>query len=317
MKKTSLIMLSCIFMAAACAPQALLVESEMRGPSASGLNLSRKTMGIVYLYGTDARDSSFNRAFASGFASTLEKDYFGGNQEIDLYSIQYEKEADYTQKDSMVNLAMDVDRDVIFLIDKPGFGQVSYETTAKISDGSRRSSDSSYITPANIPFDTKIYVYDTQNKEDKVFGFAGNKTLEPSVYSNGKASGDQLDSLLWKNIAGVAESAGNLAAQSFVSRWENDEFYLIYYAGSEQAWISGAEHASSFKWKEALDDWIPLLKNKSNEKKACAAYNIGLACFMLGQPKLAIEWLDRSDSYEPVSLSTRLRQQIEYYSGIK
>jgi hypothetical protein len=63
MKKASVILLSGIFMLVACAPQALLVESEMRGPSASGLNLARKTMGIVYLYGSDPRDSSFNRAF--------------------------------------------------------------------------------------------------------------------------------------------------------------------------------------------------------------------------------------------------------------
>jgi hypothetical protein len=36
---------------------------------------------------------------------------------------------------------------------------------------------------------------------------------------------------------------------------------------------------------------------------------------MCGQPDLALEWLDRSDSYEPVSLSKSLRIKIKQYTG--
>lgn len=317
MKKTSFLLLTGIFMLAACAPQALLVESEMRGPSASGLNLSRKTMGIVYLYGSDPRDSSFNRAFASGFASALEHDYFNGEQVIDLYSIEYEKGAVYTQKDSMVNLALDCDKDVIFLVDKPAFGNVSFDSPVKNTARGVHAADSSYISSAKVPFNAKVYVYDTQNKEDKVFGFAGDKELAVDVYSNGKASANEMNRRLWKSSESAAENAGMLAAKSFVSTWHQDQFFVIYYTGAESAWTNGADHASAYKWKEAIDDWIPLTKNKDKEKRACAAYNIGLACFMLGQPNLAIEWLDRSDAEEPVSLTNSLRKQIESYTGIK
>ncbi|MCI5720179.1 MAG: DUF6340 family protein [Bacteroidales bacterium] len=317
MKKASVILLSGMFMLAACAPQALLVESEMRGPSASGLNLARKTMGIVYLYGPDPRDSSFNRAFSSGFASALEHDYFNGEQVIDLYSIEYEKGTDYTQKDSMVNLAMDVDKDVIFLVDKPSFGNVSFGSPIKNASVGIHSADSSYISAAKLPFNVKVYVYDTQNKEDKVFGFAGDRDLAVDVYSNGKATAEEMNRRLWNSTESAAESAGQVAAKSFVSTWHQDQFFVIYYDAAESAWTNGAEHANSFKWKEAIDDWLPLTKNNNKEKRACAAYNIGLACFMLGQPELAKEWLDRSDSEEPVSLSASLRKQIESYTGVK
>lgn len=315
MKKTSVIFLFGIFMLASCAPQALLVESEMRGPSVSGLNLSRKTMGIVYLYGSEPRDSSFNRAFSSGFASALESDYFDGEQVIDLYSIKSEEGADYTQKDSMVNLVMDLDKDVIFLIDKPSFGDVSLSSPVKNSAAGVHSADSAYTSVARFPFDIKVYVYDSQNKEDKVFGFTGKKDLTAFVYSNGTASRSELISKLWKSTENVAEDAGAVAAKTFLSTWRQGEYYVIYYDMAEDAWISGADHANAFKWKEAIDDWIPLTKNSSKEKRACAAYNIGLACFMLGQPELALEWLDRSDSEEPVSLTASLREQIKELTG--
>ena len=90
---------------------------------------------------------------------------------------------------------------------------------------------------------------------------------------------------------------------------------VIYYDGAERAWNKGAEYAYDFKWKEAIEQWMTLLQSNGKEKKACAAYNIALGCFMCGQPDLALEWLDRSDSYEPVSLSKSLRIKIKQYTG--
>lgn len=317
MKRTSLLLISALILLASCVPQAMLVRTEMRGASPSGLNLSRKTMGVVYLYGNDSRDSSFNRAFASGFASKLEDDYFGGNEEVDLFSMPYVQGADYSAKDSLINLAMDTDKDVIFLVDKPSFGDVSTGPAIRNSSARNISSDSSYIHDVSVPFSTRVFVYDTQNKEDKVFGFAGDRKLNIVVFSNGNASQEAISSSAWKNIAPAAESAGSAAAKSFISTWVEESFIVIYYDGAESGWVNGAEHAYSYKWKEAIDDWIPLLKSKDKEKRSCAAYNIGLACFMLGQPQLALEWLDRSDSEEPINLTNSLREKIEQYTGVK
>ena len=58
-----------------------------------------------------------------------------------------------------------------------------------------------------------------------------------------------------------------------------------------------------------------LLDTNNPEKKACACYNIALGCFMMGQPALALEWLDRSDSETPISLSKELRTKIKEYTG--
>ena len=154
------------------------------------------------------------------------------------------------------------------------------------------------------------------NKEDRVFGFAGGRNFKVEVYSDGKRSQDEIIKEVWSDIAPGAENAGYVAASSFLSTWKQDDFHVIYYDGSESAWDKGAEYAYSYKWKEAISQWITLLNCRSDEKKACAAYNIALGCFMCGQPALALEWLERSDSYTPVSLSKTLRLKINQYTGL-
>lgn len=302
-------------LASSCAPQAFVVSPEMRGPSKSGLDLAGKSIGVVYLTDGNPRDEAFNASAAGGFATRLEEDYFGGNREIELFTARVGDGVDYASKDSLVSLVMETGKDVVFVIDVPELGIPSVKDPVRITD-QKVSADSAYVSVASVPFTTKIFVYDSMNKEDRVFGFAGGRSFKAEVYSNGRKSNDSIINEVWNNIAPGAENAGYVAAASFLSTWKQDDFYVIYYDGSEEAWDKGAEYAYSYKWKEAIEQWTKLLKCRNNEKKACAAYNIALGCFMCGQPALALEWLDRSDSYTPVSLSKTLRLKINQYTGL-
>ena len=305
---------SALLALASCAPQAFVVSPEMRGPSKSGLNLAGKSMAVVYLTDGNPRDTVFNSSAAAGFASRLEEDYFGGEQAVELFTARGGDGVDYASKDSLQSLVMETGKDVVFVIDIPELGIPSVKDPIR-STGRTVSRDSSYVSVASVPFTTKIFVYDSMNKEDRVYGFAGGRTFEVRVYTDGKTPKDQMQGLVWKNISSGAERAGYTAAGTFISTWKQDDFYVVYYDGAEDAWDKGAEYAYSYKWKEAINQWVKLLKCRSDEKKACAAYNIALGCFMCGQPVLALEWLDRSDSYTPVSLSKTLRQKINQYTG--
>ena len=64
-----------------------------------------------------------------------------------------------------------------------------------------------------------VYVYDSMNKEDKVMGFTGSKSLTADVYSDGKTPKDKISRLSLKEIPKMAEKAGSLAASSFLSNW--------------------------------------------------------------------------------------------------
>lgn len=299
-----------------CAPQAFVVSPEMRGPSKSGLNLAGKSMAVVYLTDGNPRDTLFNASAAAGFASRLEEDYFGGERAVELFTARGGDGTDYASKDSLQSLVMETGKDVVFVIDIPELGIPTVHEPIKVTGG-KVSVDSSYVSAASVPFTTRIFVYDSMNKEDRVYGFAGGRTFSVDVYSDGKASKEVIAKSVWKNISSGAERAGYSAAGTFMSTWKQDDFFVVYYDGAEEAWNKGAEFAYSYKWKEAISQWTTLLKCKSGEKKACAAYNIALGCFMCGQPALALEWLDRSDSYTPVSLSASLREKIKKYTGIE
>lgn len=299
---------------ASCAPQAFVVNPEMRAPSKSGLNLSGKSMAVVYLTDGNPRDTTFNSFFTTGFATRLEEDYFGGNQEVDLLKMKYHRGGDYASKDSLVNLVMDSGKDVVFLFERPAFGSPTVSEPMKVTDRNLPA-DSAYVSTVKIPFTTKVYVYDSMNKEDKVLAYSGSKDISVNAYGNGKASKAELALSAWTGMGPGAEAAGYKAAESFVSIWKGDAFQVIYYDWGEGAWEKGAEYAYSFKWKDAVAQWLKLVNHRNAEKRACACYNIGLGCFMMGQPELALEWLDRSDKEHPVSLTKSLRTKIKTYSG--
>ncbi len=314
MKKSSLLVATALFALVSCAPQAFVVSPEMRGPSKSGLNLAGKSLAVVYLTDGNPRDTSFNASAAAGFASRLEEDYFGGNRAVELFTAEGGSGTNYSSKDSLQSLVMETGKDVVFVIDIPELGIPAVKDPVRAT-GRNLPADSSFVSIASVPFSTRIYVYDSMNKEDRVYGFAGKRNFSVEVYSDGKVTKDEVTRKVWTNISAGAERAGYTAANTFVSTWKADDFYVIYYDGGEDAWDKGAEYAYSYKWEDAINQWIKLLKCRSDEKKACAAYNIALGCFMSGQPKLALEWLDRSDSYNPVSLSTSLRHKINQYTG--
>ena len=299
---------------ASCAPQAFVIMPEMRTPSKSGLNLAGKSMAVVYLTGDDSRANEFNASMADGFASRLEDDYFGGQQLVGLFKMDSEKGADYSAKDTLVRLVMESGKDVVFLFDLPELGDPQVGDPLKVS-GRKVSPDSTHISSVSIPFTTKVYVYDSMNKDDKVLGFNGGKTLSAEVYSDGKPGRDNISVRSSKAIPEIAVKAGSMAANTFLSNWKQDFFQVIYYDGAESAWNRGADKAYSFEWDKAIIEWMSLLGSKNAEKRACAAYNIALGCFMSGMPDLALEWLDRSDKDMPVSLSRELRGKIKEYTG--
>ena len=318
MKRTSIfwtLVATAILSLSSCAPQAFVIKPEMRGASKSGINLVGKSIAVVYLTDGNPKDDAFNASMASGFATRLEGDYFGGNEQIGIFKMESSEGADYSSKDTLVNLVMESGKDVVFLFDIPMLGDPIVGEQAKVSKATARP-DSSYSTNVAMTFATNIYVYDSMDKGDKVLGFTGNKSLATEVYSDGKASRADLAKAAEGNIPSMADKAGYLAANSFLSTWVQDEFFVVYYDGAEKAWNKGAEYAYSFQWQEAIEQWMTLINSKNSEKRACAAYNIALGCFMAGQPGLALEWLDRSDKDTPVSLSKSLRSKIKQYSGL-
>ena len=256
-----------------CAPSAYVMQLQSRKPSESGLDLSGKSLSVVYLESPDGRDSLFNNRAADALAYGLESEYFDGKEAVKVYNLTKDAKGDYTSRDTLSQYIMLLDSDVVMILDTPVAGE---STTGR-----------------SLPVSSKLYIYDSMaGEEDGV--------VTVSCSSSTSTLTD----------ASRAMSMGNALLKPIVSQWEDDQFTVLYFDGLNSKWIDAVLLADDMKWDEAITIWMDFAKSKNPTQSSCARYNVALGCFMLGQYDLALGWLDSSDATQPLSLSKGLRKRI-------
>lgn len=277
MKKAFIILLS-VVLTSACSVQAYVLNMEMRYPSASGLDVAGKDIAVVYFADGDSRNETFCNYFADGLAQGLEASMFNGEKAVNVYTLNKESEGLYASKDSLVSYVLQTGSDVVMLLDTPVF--------------SPSDSQSSLACKASM------YIYDSMDKHDSVKHLAGESTVSEGVNDESLFNSD-------------AQYMGLDMSKKLASTWKEESLILVYFDAGDRRWISALESAYNMNWKEAMDTWIELTDSNSTSKQSCAAYNVAVACYVLGQYDLASEWLEQSEKIYPTSLAPDLRAKIE------
>lgn len=294
--------------AVSCGPVASVVRVEMRQPSKSGLDLSGKTFAVAYLDDGTSVDSTFSASMAEGFAQSLESEYFGGNQAIMIYNIEKAAGADYSQKDSMVNVLMETGPDVLFLFDSPLLGEATISDAQRVQTPVVR--DSAYVAEASVPYSVRLYVYDALDKSDQVKIFSGSAVANPVAYTDGSDSEKELIGKALASIGGSANGAGRIAGRPFFPVWSEENIPFVYFEMGPYRWTEALTAAHYYDWNTAIGIWTELTSTSNLQKRSCAAYNLAAAFYILGQYPLAKQWLDVSDKDYPLHLSYDLRKKI-------
>ena len=136
--------------------------------------------------------------------------------------------------------------------------------------------------------------YDAMNQDDKMLSYAGQTGISPSDISS-------LPTEAWDK--------GKSLATSFIPQWKHEQYSIIYF--ETEKWYKAALYADQYYWKQAMDIWFELLNSNDVLKRSSAAYNISVACYMLGDYELASLWLDRSDYENKLQFSDALRKRIK------
>ena len=287
-----------------CDPQAFSMNVEMRYPSKSGLDLSGKSIAVVYLENDPKRDSVFNEYMANGFASSLEKEYFGGESSVSLYRKARSASGDYSSVDSLANLVMSTGDDVVFLFDAPEFGDV------KVSDRQSAPGDTAMYYDVSIPLKIKLYAFDSMAGKDTVMMWNGSRNIKQTVTADVYTSKDDVYGMVWPSMSASGEAVGQMSSKIFMPTWVTEQYTLVYF-DSPDDWDTASEAAYNFKWKEAVSIWLKLVDTNNVTRRSCAEYDIALACYMLGDNALALKWLDQSDADYKLPLSAGLRKRIQ------
>ena len=172
-----------------CSPSKHIIHVEMRYPSKAGVSLENKLVSVVYLEDDDQAVTTFDGGMAANFAAILEQDLGYEEGSIGVYKMQAVPGEDYSSRETLMNLLIDTDADVVFVFDKSTF-----------PNGMDRPEG------VLIPFSMTLYCFDGMDKSEKVKVFTGNS----SSYADG------LD-------------AGKVVANSFKSQWKTEAYSLTYY----------------------------------------------------------------------------------------
>ena len=162
MRRFLIPLLAFVLLAASCGPSRHAIHLEMRYPSKSGIDLTGKMVSVVYLENDNEEGNLFNGAMADAFAYALEKDYGTGEGSIGIYRMRCAEGAKYASRDSMLNLLVDTDADVVFVFDTLKFGPL-------LGDGSTQ-------------FSMSLYSFDAMDKDEQVRTFKGTSS---AVLSDG------------------------------------------------------------------------------------------------------------------------------------
>ena len=279
---------------------------DMRTPSKSGLSLGNKNLSVIYLDKGESRDSIFISSVAEGFAQSLEKDYFSGEQAIGIYRVSQGKDADYASKDSLVNLLVETGSDVAFVFDLVDMGETSL--TKEVRVAAPTSADSMYVAEASTPFTVKLYSYDAMNAKDTVVTFTGKSSARTSVYTSGAETEDALMAKAVNTMSEAGLATGIQSSNIFLSTWKQSRFTFYYY--DADIWYKASQAAYDYDWKTAIDVWMSLMDTKDLRKRSCIEYNLAVTFYILGQKSIASQWLDRSDADYMLPESAFVRSRI-------
>ena len=305
MKRLSCLVLS-LALAVACGPTRHSIHVEMRHPSKSGIDLAGKNISVVYLENDNPLNNGLGKGIADGLAHAIEEDNGTGFGSVGIYMMRAQQEGVYSSRDTLINLLIDTGSDLVFLVDTLATGELTMGGSTSVA--APVSPDSSYIATGNLPFTMKLYCYDGMDKSDKVHTYNGSSVAVPYAYSNGRESASTLKERAVSSLSELGFEAGSTVSNSFKAQWKHEQYSVVYFDTTQ--WIKALNYADAYEWKEAMDIWLELLDTNDMLKRSCAAYNISVATYMLGDYDLASEWLDRSDADNKLPLSDALRKRI-------
>ena len=289
----------------AWSPEIYRVFLEVRQPSPSGIKLVGKSMGVVYMDGPSKVDSLLSAGSATIFAEALEKDYFGGESVIGLYTFPV---ADSVSLEDMHKLVMDTGDDVVFLL-RSDIGTPKDGKNNPFPKATHP--DSAYVYAPKVPVAVKMYVYDSMGN-DEVKSYKGSTLINAAVFNSGIVPQANLDDQIKDRVPDVAaRSMGERMAKHFLSDWSPESFPFYWFDDfNSYKWTGALDKIAQGKFTEAIRIWEPFVKGRNKYQAAHACYNMAMAFYLLGDMQLATKWLDEAEKLENVTKVPELRKRI-------
>lgn len=294
-------------MFAACAPQAAFFQVDVRDMQGRDLDISGKQTAVFSLVGNNAADSLRGGNAALALAGKLEQDR-GLENPLPVFSLPLLDFAGFGEagydKEYLKELMLSTGADLQIFVNtiKFGFYEVQ-ETGGYIGEYGEKL--------VMLPYSVDMHIYDAMNDTLLV-----QQAVKDTVYMAvlAQATRKEYGPLVAAKLPDVCKVVGESLGSTLTRQWSRQERMLVNYEGNEK-WEKPLALALDFKWKEAVELWMPLASDPNSRKASYASYNVAVACDMLGQKKLAGEWaaysVKKYSFKENVELQRQLRSKLK------
>ncbi len=296
--KYRLLIISGIFFLTGCAtPQAMFFNVDVLKPKLYTFTPEDQTSSVITTY-TNTIDSLSAIFLAQATARQLELNNALDEGAIGAFTIPAQEFSGTSDKEYLEQLMLATGSRCLFIVSNIEFRPEKVERT--ISVGNIESF-------CVCPIKANIDIYDAAT-DTVLYKKLHADTMYVRVPDRFTGSKQDVIKYIQANDSLIRSTFGTLIADEVSPNWTPEEWMLIDYP-TDNAWHTAYKNAMDFKWEEAIKGWLPLTESENKDKSSYAAFNIAVACQMLGNTELALNWIQ----YARNNYNFREAESLEKY----
>lgn len=270
----------------ACAPQASIMQVEVKNTPGEHIAVDNKQIAVFAIAGAGHGDSLRIERAATTLAEKFEQDR-GCTDPLPVFLLSEldfgKMDSGFYDKEVLRTLMYNSGADMQIFLHSLKFGNYNVRSISDyLSDYGHKMVD--------IPYSACVDVYDAI-ADSLVYKATVRDSIYMSVVS--EVSIKDYTALVNQKLPEISAIAGETIATLLSEQWHTQERMFVNFPGDSK-WERGIRLANDFKWKEAIGQWMPLVKDPNSRKASYAAYNIAIACEMMGHYPLALQWAEFS-----------------------
>jgi len=292
------ILILTLLLSVSCSPVAYDVAIEVLTPPASELNFKKVPPTILCIAGRQNADTLIYNRISEGMAVSIEKNLGLLHGAVSVRA-GFSDETSLGDSSAIARLISSSGSDRVAVLHSGDIGSYIIKTS-----DTRVNYDYYYVYPTyvSIPYsiDIDFYSFDHLFTGDisPEFSLSIRDTLRFTYLSERNKNDSRVVNEVNTQMPDAIKEVGQNIGALFFPSWTEQYRTVASFDGITD-WEAAYQYATEFKWETALDIWIKLAQSKNLRKSGLAAYNAAVACEMLDEYDLALEWLDiAGDKYD-------------------
>jgi len=293
---------SLAFLLAGCGvPKAMVFDVDVLQPTKYVLDVEDRSTAFVATYSDDKSDSAAVAAVALGAARQIEENNALEEGTIGAFTIPASEYKGAEDKEYLEQLMLATGNGCLAIINNLTFKEGSLKRGLYEYYGSNIIA----IVPVIANLDIYDALTDTMLFQTHVIDSI--KFLIPEDYV---LTEESLNNFMSENRAQIFNAFGAKIADKVSQKWNQEEWMLIDYPDNT-SWHKAYTDAMEFKWEEAVKVWMPSTEDSDSKRASYAAFNIAVACQMMGETDLALNWIKYSRQRYDFAEASQLQRYLE------